>query len=1169
MQADTKSAAKSQPPRRNPFWRWLRIPVYTLLTLFMLTGGAITYLLVDQARIKNLLEDVVSATTARPLHIRGEFEIELGRTLTIRATDIEWSNPPWSNSAHMLAVDKAEISVDLKSLWSPPYIINNVALSNAQLEFEWTKAGQFNWQLGDTASTEDDSNNERHPFPLLLDKASLDNVLILFRHPDLTEPLPIKIVTARQQQDEKNNLVIQADTEVDERKIGLRGKIGPFPNLIVAGAIDFEAHLKGPNATLDLKGDIEDLMNIAGVDFDLTWEAPEIAVVLDILNLPPVTSGSSQLKAHLLSDGQDIDGSIKGHIGEFLIDSSFQAKERDTLEGLHVRLKSTGPTARTAGRVLGVKGMPDSPYEVRLKADMTEVGLAVSDLYAQTAETNLTGSALLRNAPSIADADLSINLYGNNLALFQGLTEAVTFPAYPFSAEAKITSNGLGKPNSFTGQTTLGKIRTEVTATLSKNTDLSGSTINYVLTFPKLKSLADFLGIELLKPGSLNIRGQAQVEASGIAIKDVAVQLGINTATVNGYVPLTATAKEPDRLRLEAVLNGSNLADLIGYFAPTDGIPELAYAISSNIHLNDGLIDFQQVDGSFGTTQFTASGQIKPGNKLPDISLSLSSKGPDLDELLQGFVNSNQLQDDFKLDARLNISGSGIAISDLDFRLGQGYLKGDINSGWPENPEQISFNLSAKGENLRNSVPDISRYHPAPVTFHIQARGKADRQHIQIDNATAQLGSSKAMMDGLIYLEPQLSAKNFTLNIQGKHLSDLGSIQGWDVTNAPFKFAATMSGSENKLTVNNLDLEIDSSNLRGSVLIDTTQKPKLNLTLSSTNFELGTFLSKNQEEALELSESAADTPSDGRLIPDMDLPFETLKKFNANVAIKLDRVSRLENVLTDVAIDAQLKEGALELQKFHAVSEDGYVDASLGILPRKGAHDLKLRLTGRNMELALVNLSVSERESYKGHNVDLQFTSHGSNLRELASELDGYIWVRGGKRKLENLKFMQLFGDFLSELITLVNPFAQKEPYTQIDCDRIFFEVNNGIMQTSPTILFRTDKLNIMAVGKVDLGTEKIKFGIETTPRTGIGISASDLVNPFINIGGTIAKPKIALNPKGTLIEGGAAVMTLGVSILAKSLYKRWLGPSQPCSSYTQRAREIRTEIDPENVPLD
>ena len=65
--------------------------------------------------------------------------------------------------------------------------------------------------------------------------------------------------------------------------------------------------------------------------------------------------------------------------------------------------------------------------------------------------------------------------------------------------------------------------------------------------------------------------------------------------------------------------------------------------------------------------------------------------------------------------------------------------------------------------------------------------------------------------------------------------------------------------------------------------------------------------------------------------------------------------------------------------------------------------------------------------------------------------------------------------------------------------------------------------------------------------RKGLGISASDLVNPFIKIGGTLAAPAIELDPTSTVVKGGLAVATMGISILANSLAGRYLSSKDPC----------------------
>lgn len=81
----------------------------------------------------------------------------------------------------------------------------------------------------------------------------------------------------------------------------------------------------------------------------------------------------------------------------------------------------------------------------------------------------------------------------------------------------------------------------------------------------------------------------------------------------------------------------------------------------------------------------------------------------------------------------------------------------------------------------------------------------------------------------------------------------------------------------------------------------------------------------------------------------------------------------------------------------------------------------------------------------------------------------------------------------------------------------------------------------------MNLGTEKFRVDIRTVPQKGLGFSVSDLVNPYVKLGGTLAKPALTLDPEGVLIEGGAAVATGGVSLLAKHFEERFIDAKDAC----------------------
>jgi hypothetical protein len=80
-------------------------------------------------------------------------------------------------------------------------------------------------------------------------------------------------------------------------------------------------------------------------------------------------------------------------------------------------------------------------------------------------------------------------------------------------------------------------------------------------------------------------------------------------------------------------------------------------------------------------------------------------------------------------------------------------------------------------------------------------------------------------------------------------------------------------------------------------------------------------------------------------------------------------------------------------------------------------------------------------------------------------------------------------------------------------------------------------------------------------PQKGLGLSVTSLVNPFVKLSGTFAKPALTIDPEGALVEGGAAVATAGLSILAKRFKQRFLDDKDACGKALKDAEPVYTEL--------
>jgi hypothetical protein len=150
--------------------------------------------------------------------------------------------------------------------------------------------------------------------------------------------------------------------------------------------------------------------------------------------------------------------------------------------------------------------------------------------------------------------------------------------------------------------------------------------------------------------------------------------------------------------------------------------------------------------------------------------------------------------------------------------------------------------------------------------------------------------------------------------------------------------------------------------------------------------------------------------------------------------------------------------------------------------------------------------------------------------------------------------------DFLTELLETINPFAKKDPYTAVACSALLLTIDDGKAVGKPAIVQQTDKVRVLANADIDLKTEKLDIIFNTIPQKGLGVSLSTLINPYVKISGTLAKPSLAMDPGGALVEGGMTVATAGLWIIGKAFRDRFLTGKDPCAEAVKEADKQRAE---------
>jgi uncharacterized protein involved in outer membrane biogenesis len=690
---------------------------------------------------------------------------------------------------------------------------------------------------------------------------------------------------------------------------------------------------------------------------------------------------------------------------------------------------------------------------------------------------------------------------------------------------------------------------------------LEGPKLDFRFTAPETAVLLDILNLPDITHGPADLAANVQSDGE---------RLAVTASGTVGEFELQASGKVDRPASLEGlafdVTSSGPDARTLARLAGIEGFPDRSYTLRAKVNTATQGLVIEDFEYSMQGLQLGASGAIGKFPELREFDVQLSLAGNNLADF-KGLAANLQLPElPFSIKGTLRdmSESSGIEISDLEIRLPEARLGGKLSSDWPGRPGDIKFALDASGKNLKAALPVIPGYKPQNVAFNAQANGEYSSDKISIGAGKARIGTADINFSGLLRLAPEFGAQAIHIQASGSSLADLGTVGERALPALPFQLSADVGGTAILIKAEILSLKVGNSNLRGKFDFNGTNRPFITADLRSSFIDLNDFI-----QAPDAAEKVASgKPSkDDRLLSSEPLPLAWLNDYDGNVRLEVTEIITQNRNLHDLVVDASLSDGELLAKQIDIGTTDGSLTARLYVRPLPDKTEVSAELSATDVIIALRKMSKADHEKLPRHKIDATLTARGNSIAELGASMNGFVWVRSRGGQMPSTQLGAIMGDFPSEVLGKINPFVKKRDHIMVDCTGVYLEVESGILSTAPTVVFLGDQILITGSGNIDLATEKIDFELETTPAKGLGISASELVDPFTRIGGTLSEPLMVLDAESAAIQGGAAVATGGLSLLAKGLWKRWVGSHDICEKVEEEARKIRQKRDPDNVP--
>jgi uncharacterized protein involved in outer membrane biogenesis len=279
---------------------------------------------------------------------------------------------------------------------------------------------------------------------------------------------------------------------------------------------------------------------------------------------------------------------------------------------------------------------------------------------------------------------------------------------------------------------------------------------------------------------------------------------------------------------------------------------------------------------------------------------------------------------------------------------------------------------------------------------------------------------------------------------------------------------------------------------------------------------------------LSLAGPAGESPRSGRLFTNKPLVPRWLPGVTGAVDVQLERFdyrgADTRNISASVLLDPSrvaveirgtLGNGAVTLDGTHA-----YASGETSIAATANAVELDAIATASKY---LSGATLDGAATLRGH---------GSTARALAASLDGTVRAQIGRGTLNNLNLERLSQNLLAMTLLSVIPFKHAAPHTPLECAALRLDLLRGRAGAKPVIVARSDRLELLGRGTLDLGSEQIALQLQPvalhdltlrgagSPRTVsitgplrapvVKSSAGDLLHESISIGTSWATNPLA-----------------------------------------------------------
>jgi uncharacterized protein involved in outer membrane biogenesis len=1121
------------------------LSLFAMLALVFITAVGVV-LSVETRAAKDALTGWASRQIGRSLAIDGALRIEPGRTLRLVAQDLRLANVSWGARADMLRAGRLLVEIDAWSLVDQPVIVRRIEVDGLDLLLERDAEGQDNWSFGSLDEPDDFIWIEQ--LPVVVQEVSMPGARLQFSGPRLDRALDLRFDTLEQRPGANGLLALSASGLANDLEFGLTASAGPF-DALVRGR-DFRVAVSGNAGELRFDGSarVDDLANPVDSVLDLRVQAPEAEYLASRLGVRNLGKGPVSVAGAVTPavDGRGVRGTLIGTVGAFEIEARGQLAEPASMAKIAGSVDVAGPDLSLLGGLLGLEDLPPETFRLRAAVERSGEELTIDQFDLDLSDSNFRLAGSVSKLSQMTGNELEFEFKGSDVVRFRkllGIPGVATGP-FEFSGRAFRSTNG-AETVDLQAKTGMGQIK--VSGPLGAYPDYYGTKLVFDASGTDLARLGTAAGVRGLPASAFTARGQFEWKRNGARLANSVLVVGAERLTLDGLIGRVPRGRDTD---VKFAANGRDfrrLATVLGI----DDAPAGAYDLKGRLRRQPGASRLDNLRGTIAGATLRLNGRIGDDPLRGGTDVEFGISGPALQDFA-GLVPGFELPAGrFSADGGLKLSATQAVLRRLRLAAAGAEARLDADISLPLSQAAGTFDVEARGTDLSPFLPTLGQAAPLARSFQLKANGKARNGRWSFRQMSLTTEAGRLSLMGELDWAPDFSATNLQLDLDVADLPAAGRMLGLKFPAQPLKLTAAFSGTTTAFEMRELTGQLGPSDFSGRLKLVVQDKPEFDAEIRSRLLDL------TAQGSDDVPAAAAAQPSSGgrRLISDAPLPLGWLGKANGTLNLSAASARLADLALDGVQLRARLRDGRLSLDPLAFQGpRGGQVKVRGELVPVPDGTGVVLSAVGREVVLSHWSDTSEQSAARPKADIDLQFAAQGRTWRELATSLQGRLRVVGGAGVVPATGLDKLLGSLWTSLVSTVRGGGDTAATMSLRCLALVASANGGVLVTAPVLAFQTDKVNVISHGTIDLRDETVNFLLRTTQRKRLGISAGDIINPYVKITGPLSNPGLGVDAKGALFNAGAAYATAGLSIVAQALWDRVFRSDDPCDAALKEA---------------